>query len=169
MGLKNGTVTLENNHLKWAKMFKEEKNFLKEIFGELAIEIEHIGSTAIKGIDAKPIIDIAIAVNDFRNVEKIKTKLETIYTFINNENAEEIILVKEDSKITYFLIHIMKVNSKRYKDAINFRDYISNNYEDLKRYECLKHKLIKLYSNDRKMYTKSKNDFIQEILRKINN
>lgn len=62
----------------------------------------------------------------------------------------------------------MTINSKRYKDTIIFRDYIRNNYNVMKQYETLKIELAKQYVSDRKMYTKSKNDFIQEILKNIN-
>lgn len=167
MGLKNGTVSLEENYTKWEKMFKKEKQKLEEIFGKIAIKIEHIGSTSIKGIKAKPIVDIAVGINDFNDIENLREKLKSLYA-IKEENPDEILLIKEENNITYFLIHIMNVNSKRYNDAIIFRDYIKNNYEKMKEYEDLKIKLTKQYSNDRKMYTKLKNDFIKEILKNIN-
>lgn len=167
MGLRNGEVTLANNHFQWLEMFNREKLILKDIFGELAIEIEHIGSTSINGLLAKPIVDIAIAVNDLNDVEIIKDKLELIYKLKSDVNLEEILLIKEDSQNTYFLIHIMRIDSQRYKDAIDFRDYIRENNEALKQYETLKIELAKQYPNDRATYTKSKNNFIKEVLRKI--
>lgn len=168
VGLKNGRVLLEENYLNWLKMFEGEKQNLEEIFGELAIKIEHIGSTAIKGIKAKPIVDIVVAVKDFDDIKMIKNKLECFYT-IEEGKKDEILLIKEEKEITYFLIHVMKIDSKRYKDTIAFRDYIKNNYEIMKQYEELKIKLAKQYSDDRIMYTKFKNDFIQNILKNIDN
>ena len=167
MGLKNGTVLLEENYNNWTKMFEKEKQKLEDIFGKIAIEIEHIGSTAIKGIKAKPIIDIAVGINDFNDIENLREKLKCLYT-IKQENPDEILLIKEENNITHFLIHIMKINSKRYNDAIIFRDYIKNNYGKMKEYEDLKIKLAKQYSNDRIMYTKLKNNFIKETLKNIN-
>lgn len=168
MGLRNGTVTLEQNYLKWLRMFNSEKQILKDIFGELALRIEHIGSTSVEGLKAKPIVDIAVAINNFNDIEKIKTRLESTYILKENSHSDEILLIKEDSEITYFLIHVMRIDSKRYKDTIAFRDYIRNNYETMKQYENLKIELAIKYADDRKMYTKSKNDFIQEILKNIN-
>ena len=72
MGLKVGTVTLEEYNSNWNKMFEEEKENLKKIFNDLAIEIEHIGSTSVEGLSAKPIIDIAIGVKDLNDFESIK-------------------------------------------------------------------------------------------------
>lgn len=168
MGLQKGTVKLENDYLNWKKMFDEEKQNLKSIFCEIAIEIEHIGSTAVKGLFAKPIVDIAIAVNEFSDIEKIKDKLESLYTIKNNEENGEILLIKEAEEVTYFLIHVMKIDSKRYKDTIDFRNYIRENYDVMKQYEDLKVELAQIYADDRKTYTKSKNDFIQNVLNKIN-
>ena len=59
MGLKVGTVKLEKYNPKWKDMYLEEEKKLKEMFGDLALAIEHIGSTSIEGLSAKPIIDIA--------------------------------------------------------------------------------------------------------------
>ena len=167
MGLKNGNVILENDYLNWCKMFNAEKQILEDMFGNIATEIEHIGSTSIKGLSAKPIIDIAVRVNDFNDIEKIKDELELIYTIKNNEESGEILLIKEKDNITYFLIHIRIIDSQRYRDVISFRDYLRNNYEDLRRYEKLKIELAEKYKDDRKMYTQSKKEFIEEILEKI--
>ena len=65
---------------------------------------------------------------------------------------------------TFVLIHIMLLNDKRYNDIIKFRDILNNNFTILKEYENLKLELANLYSNDRNMYTKSKNEYIQNIL-----
>ena len=164
MGLKNGKVILKNDYLNWLKMFNEEKQILKDLLGEIAITIEHIGSTSIEGLSPKPIVDIAVGVKDLKDIEQVKPQLNSIYTIKYNIDSEEILLIKEESEVTYFLIHIMKVDSRRYKSAIAFRDYIRSNPESLKQYEQLKIQLAKKYSDDRKMYTQAKNNFIKEIL-----
>ena len=59
MGLINNTVYLENNYVLWKNMFEEEKEKLNEIFNHDNFIIEHVGSTSINGLSAKPIVDIA--------------------------------------------------------------------------------------------------------------
>lgn len=80
MGLKNNTVQLESNYKIWKKMFEEEKKKLKKIFTQNNFSIEHVGSTSVKNLSAKPIIDIAIGINDLKNFLKYETILEKIYT-----------------------------------------------------------------------------------------
>lgn len=166
MGLINGTVTLENKYNIWKIMFENEKDNLIKLFNQDTFQIEHVGSTAVKGLFAKPIVDIAIGVASFSDIDKYMDVLKTIYTVkISNE---EILLIKENQEETFFLIHILISDNKRYKDMIKFRDILINNPKILKEYENLKIKLLNMYSNDRKMYTKSKNNYIQEILENIN-
>lgn len=168
MGLTNNTVKLEKNYEKWKKMFEEEKNNLNKIFDDNSFKIEHVGSTAVKGLLAKPIVDIAIGLDSFEDIKIYENKLKEKYTFKENFKKNEILLIKENKTETFFLIHILLVNDKRYQDMIRFRNILNNNKEILKEYEDLKITLSKKYANDRKMYTQSKNEFITNILKNTN-
>ena len=169
MGLNNGTVHLENNYLIWKNMFNTECNNLRKIFKNIEISIEHVGSTSVKDLSAKPIVDIAIGINNFFDIDKVIEELKKIYTIKVNKVDNEILLIKEDDKETYFIIHILEINSERYKNMILLRDILNKDSNIKKEYEILKQSLAKKYYNDRKMYTKAKNDFIQKIIEKNNN
>ena len=167
MGLKVGTVKLEEYNDKWKELFNEEKQNLEKIFGNLAITVEHIGSTSIEGISAKPIIDIAVTLKELKQFEKVRKYFENILYSIKEDSAcDEILIRKGNEENRTHFIHVMEINGKKYKDTIAFRDYLRSHKDALKDYENLKKKLAKLYANDRKMYTASKNDFIQEIIKK---
>lgn len=167
MGLKVGTVKLEKYNSNWVNNFKQEKEILSKIFGDIAIKIEHIGSTSIEGLSAKPIIDIAVAVNKLKDFEKVKTYFEKEPYSIKGDSVDDEILVRKGSEDnrTHF-IHVMELNSKRYQDTIIFRDYLRNHIDTLKAYEKLKEDLANKYADNRKMYTDSKNEFIQEVIEK---
>ena len=165
MGLINETVKLESGYDTWKIMFEKEKKALNKIFNKDSFTIEHVGSTAVNGLMSKPIVDIAIGVNDLKDLKKYKDKLEKIYTIKENTNNHEILLIKENEKETFALIHIMPINSKRYQNMIKFRNILIKDQKILKEYENLKIKLSKKYANNRKMYTKSKNEYIQDILK----
>ena len=168
MGLKMGTVRIEEYNSNWQKEFEEEKKNLKEIFEDIAITIEHIGSTSIEELSAKPIIDIAIGVSKLENFEKVRNKIITNKNYsIREENPEgEILVRKGTDDYTSYLIHVMEYESDRYKNTIIFRDYLRKNKEDKIKYENLKKELGIKYKDNREMYTASKNDFIQGILKK---
>lgn len=169
MGLKNNTVHLENNYSLWKKMFNEEKETLNKIFTQDNFSIEHVGSTSVKDLSAKPIVDIAIGIKNFKDFQKYEKKLEKTYTIKKNNEKKEILLIKENKIETFFLIHVLEKNSERYKNMINFRNILNENHQILKEYEKLKQNLSKKYQNDRTTYTKLKNDFIKNILKNTNN
>lgn len=167
MGLINGTVNLENNYLIWKNMFYKEKQILIDLFKDKALSIDHVGSTSVEDLLSKPIIDIVIGVKDINDIN-IK-ELENIYTIKYNNKEKEILLIKEDDKETFYLIHVLEIDSDRYKNMIYFRDILINNKNIKKEYEKLKKELASKYYNDRKTYTKLKNDFINEVLNNTNN
>lgn len=174
IGLKKGFVKVEKYNPEWQEEFNKERKNLKKIFGDVAISIEHVGSTSIVGLSAKPIIDIAIGVNSLENISKVKEKiLKFSHYSIKENNAEGEILMRrgvpikpgEDkpSFITHF-IHILEINGRKYKETLAYRDYLRKNNEALIEYDNLKQKLATKYQNDRKAYTKAKDKFIKSIL-----
>jgi len=167
MGLKVGTVKIETYNPKWKDMFNEEKENLKSIFNNLAINIEHIGSTSVEGLSSKPIIDIAVTLNKLDDFDKVKEYFEKEPYSVKEDCVSDEILIRKGSEDnrTHF-IHVMEKTSPRYKNTILFRDYLRNNKEVLEEYEKLRKELAEKYADDRKMYTASKNDFIQKVLKK---
>jgi len=170
MGLKVGTVKVEKYNPIWKEMYNKEKVNLEKIFKEIAIKIEHIGSTAVEGLSSKPIIDIAVAVENLKDFEEVKEFFQKEPYSVKEDSVSDEILVRkgpEDNR-THF-IHIMEINSERYKNTIIFRDYLRKHANILKEYEQLKKHLAEKYADDRKMYTSSKNEFIQKVIKEARN
>ena len=134
MGLKVGTVKVEKYNPIWKEMFNEEKVTLEKILREVAIEIEHIGSTSVEGLSSKPIIDIAVAVKKLSDFEKVKSSFEKEPYSIKQDSVSDEILIRKGSEEnrTHF-IHVMEIDSKRYQDTIIFRNYLRNDKEVLKK------------------------------------
>ncbi len=166
MGLAKGIVKLENYQSDWKKEFQREEENLKKIFKEEAKTIEHVGSTSIEGLSAKPIIDIAIGVSTLKTYKYYQNlvKDNTLYSVKEDSVSDEILLRKgpEDNR-THF-IHIMETTSDRYKETILFRDYLRNNPTKITEYQNLKKKLATKYPNDRTAYINGKNDFIKSVI-----
>lgn len=165
MGLKVGVVKLEEYNPKWKDMYLEEKENLKGMFGNIALAIEHIGSTSVEGLSAKPIIDIAIGVKSLSDFDKVKEKfMKEPYSVKEDSTAGEILVRKGNEDNRTHFIHVMEIDGKRYIESILFRDYLRKHGWALKEYEDLKKDLSIKYQNNRKVYTTSKNDFIKKIL-----
>lgn len=131
------------------------------------ISIDHIGSTAIPKLKAKPTIDILFQVSEQIDIQKMKDIFKALNYHINepiNSPPPHLTFVKGYTKEGYkgqaFHVHI------RYKgdwNEIRFRDYLINHEDVAKEYENLKLKLADRYRNNREAYTNSKTDFIEKI------
>ena len=166
MGLKVGTVYLESYNKDWKNMFEEEKNNLENIFKERAIKIEHVGSTSIEGLSAKPIIDIMVVLKSFSDFEFVRDVFLNIpYSVKLDSDPDEILIRKGPEENRTHFIHVVEEGSQRCINTILFRDYLREHDDVKKEYEDLKIILAKKYENDRKMYTASKNEFIQNVLK----
>lgn len=166
MGLKVGTVKLEKYDSNWKEMFLKEKENLEKCFGDIALEIEHVGSTSVEGLSAKPIIDIQIAIEDFSKFESLKEFFSKEPYSIKDDSGDDEILIRRGSEEnrTHF-IHVVEKGSLRYINTLLFRNYLRSNKDVMLEYEKLKLELAEKYFNDRKMYTLSKNDFIQKVIK----
>ena len=175
LGLKRGTVTLYDHQTEWEIEAQKTIIRLKDILGSTIRNIEHVGSTAIKTIKAKPIIDIAVAVDDFDKVLKCEEELKKhgFYYRPHSDLGEQLLFASGSlydgtgDKQTHF-IHVVKTNSMDWVNYINFRDYLNNNPDIAKQYEDLKVSLSKQapIDNGREKYLKGKHDFIIYTLRK---
>lgn len=166
MGLKRGTVKLEKHNNNWKNDFNIEKDNLEKLFGDVALKIEHIGSTSLNEIMAKPIIDIAVGVRSLDDFKKVESNFKNYpYSIKEDSVTDEILVRKEQNECILYLIHVMEIESKRYIDTIVFRDYLIENPNRLKEYEKLKIQLAKKYADNRVMYTMSKAEFIQNTLK----
>ncbi|MHB1000356.1 MAG: GrpB family protein [Armatimonadota bacterium] len=172
IGLKRGTVKLVPHNPIWTDLFEEEKRFLESIFGDTIIAIEHIGSTAIPGIPAKPIIDINIGVESLKVALAMKGKFEESgyehRPFVPGNTIEDLKLqelyVRGSEACRTHHIHVTVYGSDYWNDDLLFRDYLRRNHDRALEYAELKTRLAREYLDDRRSYTKGKHEFIQNTL-----
>ena len=167
MSLKKGTVELEEYNSNFKKMYEEEEKRLKDLLKDNIIEIKHVGSTSIEGLCAKPVIDIMVTVKKLDDVLKFKNLFteDLGYDFRDDNGVKGEYLVRkgrEDAR-THF-IHIIEDKSERYENFVYFKAYLESHKEKVEEYSKLKEELSSKYSDDRKMYTARKNEFIQNII-----
>ena len=155
----------------WKSLFNKEKNELENILGDIAIRIEHFGSTAVPDLAAKQTIDILVEIPSdswIKNEIIGRMKLKNYYfIFRKDRNPPYIMFIKglslkKEKKTTYH-IHMADKNHKNLWDRLYFRDYLIHNKEAAKEYENLKIELAKKFHNDRESYTKGKKNFVDKI------
>jgi GrpB-like predicted nucleotidyltransferase (UPF0157 family) len=161
-------VYIEKYTSDWVKQFQEERKILKGIMGEKAIAIEHIGSTSVEGLGAKPILDIAIGVNDLNVVNEFIEPLKQIgYEFVyHKEFPERRFFRKGQWRAGTHHLHFYRFEGEHWNNQILFRNYLRNNPDVLKDYHQLKIDLSKKFRFERVSYTGNKAPFIQSVLQK---
>ena len=169
IGLKRGVVELRVNEKDWANIAKDTIDRLYRVMGDIAVDIQHVGSTSIKSIVAKPIIDLAVGVRDFDDVYDIIEKLEEagfIHKEINDDEHQIYFSCgdyKADTRTHH--IHVVIFGGDEYCNYIFFRDYLNEHPKVAREYETLKLDLLKKHKYDRSKYTQSKDEFIKSILK----
>ena len=163
IGLKRLTVKLLPHNKEWENIFKIEEKKLRKLF----CQVEHVGSTAIKGIKAKPIIDIIAAVPAVAKAKEQAKALKRLGYELRplSSNRRQMLFVKgkEDQRTHY--LHLIRAEGKLWRDYIFFRDYLSKNKNAARSYEKLKMELAEKFAANRPKYTKAKNKFIKKILK----
>ena len=147
IGLKRGTVQLCEHEKEWEIEAQNTIARLKEILGDVIKDIQHVGSTSILTIKAKPIIDIALAVDDFDDILAYEKQLKDA-GFYYRPNAQAFIrdqllfacgnFYDGTGEVQTHFIHVVQTNSVDWINYINFRDYLNSTPSAAKAYEDLK-------------------------------
>lgn len=169
IGLKRGIVEIMPFNEQWKHLFNREKNVILKNIQDLIVDIQHVGSTAVPELEAKPIIDIAILIETKSIIPTISNRMQSI-GYIDRGNRDQgggYLLVKElEPEVRFIHLHIVEKGDPRWNNYLYFRDTLRSNEKIRERYSNLKKGLIKKHAADRKGYTAGKNNFIKEVLKK---
>ncbi|OCA90344.1 dephospho-CoA kinase [Bacillus sp. FJAT-27225] len=171
LGLKRDEVRLAAPTVEWQKEFGRVKQDIIQATGIEEHRIEHIGSTAIKDMVAKPILDVLVGVDDIENVDKYIFKgLASIgFLRLRVQRPKEIVLAKftDDTyeEKTHF-IHMVEYEKDLWQNLIFFRDYLISNQAAREEYQNLKMRFIEQHNGGIDDYTDFKEQFVKEIFRK---
>lgn len=174
IGLKRGAVKLCEHEKAWEIEAQNTIIRLRRILNPVIKDIQHVGSTSIRTIKAKPIIDIAIAVDDFADVLSYEKELkEAGFYYRPNRIGEQMLFARGNyydgtGDLQTHFIHVVLTDSTEWKNYINFRDYLNQKPSVAKAYEDLKVALTAEVPTDsgRDQYLKGKHEFIANTLRK---
>lgn len=153
----------------WSKLFHIEKKHLEEIMTDNVLAVHHIGSTAIPGIKAKPVIDILIEVHSLQKVDEMEIKLSNLGYVGKGENGipDRRFFQKGGDNRTHH-VHCYKKGNPEVKRHILFRDYLRTHLNRALEYSRLKEELSIKFFQDPHGYVEGKNEFVQMIDEKVN-
>ncbi|MFN7252411.1 MAG: GrpB family protein [Anaerobacillus sp.] len=149
---------------KWPLMFLEEAEKLKLIFGNEILDIYHIGSTSVRGLKAKPIIDIMPVVEDITLVDKYNEEMQNNGYEPKGENGllgRRYFQKGGDNRSHH--VHIYQVGSNEIKRHLAFRDYLQSHPSLKKTYGDLKERLAQQFPHDIESYINGKDRIAKEI------
>ncbi|ETT86760.1 GrpB family protein [Viridibacillus sp. FSL R5-0477] len=169
LGLPKGVVFLVPWTSVWEVEFLLEKSKIEEVIGEQIVAVHHIGSTAVKHLSAKPIIDIAIEIKNFQDGEICVPPLESLgYSYKGINILPNRHYFNKGEPRTH-QIHMYESGNKYLLEQIGFRDYLRNNENTRIQYERLKQKLSTTNKSNKHKYAEDKTAFVSSILNKLKN
>lgn len=154
---------------RWPARFEQERALLAAAIGDSVPVggIHHVGSTAVPGLQSKPVIDILIGVRDLASSRGCFEKLaELKYLYAPYRSAEMHWFCKPHPSVRTHHLHLVPVGSARFRDELAFRDYLRAHAYTAERYGELKGELASALPDDREAYTRAKSKFICATLRK---
>ena len=165
LGVPPGKVTLTAYQEDWPGSFVAERERLVSTLGDRVVAIEHIGSTAVTGMVAKPLIDLMIGVRSIEMHEAcIEPMRELRYEYMGEYGIPDRHFFVLGNPTTHHA-HLVEHDGEFWRLNLLFRDHLRSNRDARERYEGVKRELVARFADDRKQYTAGKDAIIRELLR----
>jgi GrpB-like predicted nucleotidyltransferase (UPF0157 family) len=167
LGLQHGVVELVEWDSRWARGFGQLAGALTDALGRLVVASEHVGSTAVEGLCAKPILDVAIRfAADADESAAVRALQSAGFAYHGDQGAEGgLLFVVYDARpwpIAH--LHLLRYADPQWDDYIAVRDRLRSDASARQRYAAIKESLAAQFPADRIQYTAGKADLIAEIL-----
>lgn len=166
------SVTLHPYTLEWPASFLQRREELLSAFSPDTFFIEHIGSTAIPGMVAKPVIDILLGASSLSDIEEKIPSLEKLgYVYVSKYEREiptRRYFVKSPPNSFRVHVHGVVLNSPTWQEHLRFRDALRANALLASEYATLKSHLAQTYADDKSAYTDAKAPFIRSAISDTN-
>lgn len=169
LGLTRHQVEVAESDSRWRLVFDALAAELLSALADLDVVVEHVGSTSVPGLAAKPIIDVAVGIRGEIAIERIIQILDPLgYIYRRDEGASggQLFVVDEEGqpghRIAY--IHVVTTEDPQWARYLRFRDLLRGNPDARIEYEQLKRRLAAEFPDDRVGYTTAKESFIKNLL-----
>ncbi len=169
IGLRRHTVRVVEYDAEWASIFETESRAVRKAGGDLVLDVQHVGSTAVPGLPAKPVVDIAVAVGARDAITRLVGSLTAIGYIDRGDGGSDggYLLVREsEPDVRTVHLHVVEQTDVQWNNYLAFRNTLCQDSKVRQRYAELKRQLVAKFGEDRKAYTASKNNFIREVLKR---
>ena len=149
---------------RWTDEFEREAQRLRAVFGENLVEVHHIGSTAVPGLAAKPIVDLLPVVKDNRLVDALNDEMAALGYTARGEFGlpGRRYFTKDEAGARTHNVHVYESGSPEVERHLAFRDYMISHPDEARAYGLLKENLAERFSADFEAYMDGKDAFVKE-------
>ena len=161
-GTTSDIVELRDHDPSWPAMFQKERDLVISCLEGVAVSVDHIGSTAVPGLRAKPIIDLLVSVPNLELDQVIEPLTSIGYVHMPIPDVGRLFFRKGMPRTHH--LHVVVDGGPEHWKHIRFRDRLISHPEDLREYARLKEELALKYRNDRTAYSDGKDALIEDIL-----
>ena len=164
LGLTRGRVTIADSEPSWQSAFEQLAGQLRGVLASVRVSVEHVGSTAVPGLAAKPIIDIAIGIRGGVEIDHVMGAVEPLgYVYRGDAGREGghlfVLDDRPDHRIAH--LHVVSTEDPQWLRYLAFRDVLRRDPLARADYENLKRQLALQFPEDREAYTAAKEPFIR--------
>lgn len=164
----NAQITLLDYDPKWPELFEREAKRIYSILGDKVLQLEHVGSTSVPGLCAKPIIDMLLVVKDSTDESAYVPDLENsgyVLRIRETDWYEHRLFKGPDTDIN---LHVFSRGCPEIERMLRFRDWLKNNRDDRDKYARVKRDLAKQQWKYVQDYADAKSAIVQEIMERAN-
>lgn len=167
LGLARSETALRAHDVRWEEAYRTTETRLRGIVGDLPVAIEHVGSTSVPGLIAKPILDIALAFADRASLDQAATQLSLAgYEWRGDfRDSGGVVFVEGPEFARTVYLHLVERDDPQWDRYVRFRDLLRTDRALRVQYEAVKLELAARYPHDRTAYTDGKDRFIRQALK----
>jgi len=152
---------------RWPEMLHAEAERLRQLLGEMALRVEHAGSTAVPGLSAKPVIDMLLEIPSFESAQqRVVPRLEQDgweYVWRDDRPPGHMMFIRRNAlRVRTHHVHMAPTGHPLW-DRLAFRDYLLSHPVEARRYEQLKRRLAAEHRGDREAYTEGKGEYVKRV------
>ena len=167
--MKTAKVTVLPYRTVWKTEFEKIKAEICVSLGDLALAVEHVGSTSVEGMSAKPCIDLDVVIKDRDVLDAVVGRLEAIGYIYEGDlgiQGREAFKYTDKPHLMQHHLYVCPADSRELYRHLTFRDFLRQNPDAVKKYSAVKEKAAELYPDSIEKYMEYKSSCIRELYRR---